>query len=266
MTRLDDVMNNANENESSLSKRCEASEKQLNDWREGKKSINKAQAGTVASVARALDVAVEDLLEPEKKESREKKNAPMEELDAVQKVDAFLNTMNTYDKIMKNVGYPHTVQLCIDDDEWQDEYSGIAVEAMLQRKYFVKSEIVYLDGVVKAVQTLLPCDVPNDVQYTFKVVSNEIQHLSDCVSATLNRGNGKIVRGIDVTYDQLYAHLLHADVLRGGRLKDVPLLAQYMFMLDLDVNRRRCLFDLRGYINLAIEEGYLKLHNNNENK
>ncbi|NMF03001.1 helix-turn-helix transcriptional regulator [Bifidobacterium boum] len=259
MTRLDDVMNNAHVNESSLSKRCDASEKQLNDWREGKKSIDEAQAGTVASVARALDVAIEDLLEPQKDGPQTK------EVNGVQRIDAFLNTMNNYDTIMKSIGYINTLQLSSDYDGWRDEYSSIAVEAMLQRKYFVKDEIVYLNNVCKAVLSLLPCNAPIYVKNQFEMIFSKILNLSDYVPASVHLGNGRIVDGIDVTYDQLYAYLLHANEIRGGRLRDVPLEAQYFCMFYLNINRRSCLFDLQGHINLAIKEKYLKLHNENGN-
>lgn len=159
MTKLSDAVSASNLDSYELARRSNVSEKRLNGYLSGRHSFSRAPLEDAVAIANALGGRIEDYMEDAAEDGE------AEKLDDRLRLQLFLDSVDEYELIMKNVGRPQTVTIGGSGEKTEKRYSQLIVEGMLLRKYYSSDE-VQLAKVIDSFRRLIPDDASPDVLHT----------------------------------------------------------------------------------------------------
>ena len=220
MTKLSDAVNASNLDSYELARRSNVSEKRLNGYLSGRHSFSRA---------------------------------PLED-----EWSLFLDSVDEYELIMKNVGRPQTVTIGGSGEKTEKRYSQLIVEGMLLRKYYSSDE-VQLAKVIDSFRRLIPDDASPDVLHTVDLLEKDTPSQGNKSQIVFSNADGSYSSSVDLLFDVLYGITLHGDPDRIQRLARWPITAQCLALYESNVERHKGVVTVRQYIDLAIKDGLFTL-------
>ena len=166
MTKLSDAVSASNLDSYELARRSNVSEKRLNGYLSGRHSFSRAPLEDAVAIANALGGRIEDYMEDAAEDGE------AEKLDDRLRLQLFLDSVDEYELIMKNVGRPQTVTIGGSGEKTEKRYSQLIVEGMLLRKYYSSDE-VQLAKVIDSFRRLIPDDASPDVLHTVDLLEKD---------------------------------------------------------------------------------------------
>lgn len=166
MTKLSDAVNASNLDFHELARRSNVSEKRLNGYLSGRHSFSRAPLEDAVAIANALGGRIEDYMEDAAEDGE------AEKLDDRLRLQLFLDSVDEYELIMKNVGRPQAVTIGGSGEKTEKRYSQLIVEGMLLRKYYSSDE-VQLTKVIDSFRRLIPDDASPDVLHTVDLLEKD---------------------------------------------------------------------------------------------
>lgn len=252
MTKLSDAVNASNLDFHELARRSNVSEKRLNGYLSGRHSFSRAPLEDAVAIANALGGRIEDYMEDAAGDGE------AEKLDDRLRLQLFLDSVDEYELIMKNVGRPQTVTIGGSGEKTEKRYSQLIVEGMLLRKYYSSDE-VQLAKVIDSFRRLIPDDASPDVLHTVDLLEKDTPSQGNKSQIVFSNADGSYSSSVDLLFDVLYGITLHGDPDRIQRLARWPITAQCLALYESNVERRKGVVTVRQYIDLAIKDGLFAL-------
>ena len=243
MTKLSDAVNASNLDFHELARRSNVSEKRLNGYLSGRHSFSRAPLEDAVAIANALGGRIEDYMEDAAGDGE------AEKLDDRLRLQLFLDSVDEYELIMKNVGRPQAVTIGGSGEKTEKRYSQLIVEGMLLRKYYSSDEV----------QLAKVIDSSPDVLHTVDLLEKDTPSQGNKSQIVFSNADGSYSSGVDLLFDVLYGITLHGDPDRIQRLARWPITAQCLALYEANVERRKGVVTVRQYIDLAIKDGLFAL-------
>lgn len=241
MTKLSDAVSASNLDSYELARRSNVSEKRLNGYLSGRHSFSRAPLEDAVAIANALGGRIEDYMEDAAEDGE------AEKLDDRLRLQLFLDSVDEYELIMKNVGRPQTVTIGGSGEKTEKRYSQLIVEGMLLRKYYSSDE-VQLAKVIDSFRRLIPDDASPDVLHTVDLLEKDTPSQGNKSQIVFSNADGSYSSSVDLLFDVLYGITLHGDPDRIQRLARWPITAQCLALYESNVERRKGVVTVRQYI------------------
>lgn len=243
-----DALKESHMNEYDLSRVTNIGQKQILDYISGKKNINKAPLEVVATIAKALGIHAEDLVDPSRK-------AKVISINDKDRIKLFLKSVDMYKMIMEGVDTPPSIELSGCD---QHTFASLITEGMLLRKYYSKDDVnVYEVSLV--LRQMLPKDAEKEVIDAVDCLVNNIKKLGEKSLGLYLKENDEYYSDIDLLYKMLYGGVLHGNIDRLDSLEGIPLAARCSALYNSNYFRRKGVELLDCYLRNAIDEALINI-------
>ena len=193
MTKLSDAVNASNLDFHELARRSNVSEKRLNGYLSGRHSFSRAPLEDAVAIANALGGRIEDYMEDAAEDGE------AEKLDDRLRLQLFLDSVDEYELIMKNVGRPQAVTIGGSGEKTEKRYSQLIVEGMLLRKYYSSDE-VQLTKVIDSFRRLIPDDASPDVLLTVDLLEKDTPSQGNKSQIVFFNADGSYSSGVDLLF------------------------------------------------------------------